>query len=315
MKQYSRPAMNSLLAVVLVSLTLGVSMCGNSEKTRNTDLALLLEQAPAGWRFTGQVERYDRETIFEYIDGAGEVYRQYSFRECIVRRLSCRGEPDITVEIFDMGSSADAYGIFSHIREAPEAGFGQGSQYAGSVLYFWQSRYLVSIYPKEQTDETRTATAQLANSISAAISDTGAPPQLLKALPTDSLMIESIRYFHHHVLLNYHYYFAAENILNLNEQTKAVLATYEPVETYLLLVRYPSSELAKTAAASFVKAYLPEADEPGPVQTENQKWTAIETINNTLIVVFDAPTGDEATTLITLVKARLAQSATQKGQK
>jgi len=52
------------------------------------------------------------------------------------------GEPQITVELFDMGTPDDAYGVFSYGREQEETGIGGGYELRSSVLSFWQNRVL-----------------------------------------------------------------------------------------------------------------------------------------------------------------------------
>ena len=66
------------------------------------------------WARQDAPERYDRETIFDYIDGAGEVYRSYGFSNVFIARYARAGTPEISLELFDMGTSEDAYGVFSY---------------------------------------------------------------------------------------------------------------------------------------------------------------------------------------------------------
>jgi hypothetical protein len=47
------------------------------------------------------------------MDGAAELYRSYAFKRLMVRRYMKTDHPAIMVELFDMDSSDDAFGIFS----------------------------------------------------------------------------------------------------------------------------------------------------------------------------------------------------------
>ena len=38
-----------------------------------------------GWRPRGKDNTFDRETVFRYMNGAGETYRAFAFRELTVR--------------------------------------------------------------------------------------------------------------------------------------------------------------------------------------------------------------------------------------
>jgi len=267
-----------------------------------------------GWKAQGEVEVYDRETIFDYIDGAGEVYRLYSFRKVVVRRLVKVDQPTIFVEIFDMGSSADAFGVFSHSREGEDLGIGEGSEQRGGLLCFWKGSFFVCIYSERETAETEETVPALAKGIAQRIKGEGGRPGLLEYLPPDGLQRLSIRYFHLYGSLNYHYYLADQNILKLSEQTEAVFARYQPGRTYLLLIQYQSSEEAAEALASFVSLYIPEAKESGIAEVQEGRWVKAILEGVFVAVVFDAPTAASAEALMGAVRAKLGRS-NSKGKK
>lgn len=264
-----------------------------------------------GWIAQGEVDTYDRETIFDYIDGAGEVYLMYDFRKVMVFRFAKADQPNILVELFDMGSPQDAYGVFSHARESEDHGIGQESEYRGGLLCFWKSKFFVCISSERETPEAKKAVQDLAGNIAEKIKTTGARPELLDYLPSEGLESNTVRYFHKHTTLNYHYYTAGENILNLGPQTEAALATYQPGETYLLCVRYPDQEQAKEALNSFLTAYIPEAEESGSAEIEDGKWVAAKQERAFVIVVFDAPTEAYAQDLMKAVEDRLFELASE----
>lgn len=258
-----------------------------------------------GWKAQGEVEVYDRETIFDYIDGAGEIYRSYGFRELAVVRVSKAGQPDIIIELFDMGTPEDAYGVFTHSGGGKEVGMGQGSDYRKGLLCFWKSNFFVCLQTEQETPESKEVLFDLARKIDGNITTTGAKPELLSCLPDEGRQRQSIRYFHIHSSLNYHYFLSDQNILKLDRRTEAVLARYTPDQCYLLCVRYRSSELAKEAFDSFVNAYIPEAKESGIAQIDNGKWVAAEREREFIVVVFDAPTSSFAQDLLRAVRSRL----------
>lgn len=265
-----------------------------------------------GWKAQGEVEIYDRETIFDYIDGAGEIYLLYGFRKVMVFHLTKVDQPPITVEIFDMGSSDDAFGVFSHAREGEEIGIGQGSEYRGGVLCFWKGDFFVCILSERETPEAKEAVFDLAQKIAENIKVTGTKPQLLGYLPTEGLLERSVRYFHLHTSLNYHYFVASQNILKLNQKTEAVLARYQPSQSYLLFIRYQNQKQAKEALNSFLSAYIPEAKESGIAQIENDNWVAAKLEGVFVVVVFDATTEASAQALLESVSNKLSESASSK---
>ena len=260
-----------------------------------------------GWKAQDEVETYDRETIFDYIDGAGEVYLMYDFQKVIVCHFTKTEQPNILLELFDMGSSQDAYGIFSHAREGEDQGIGQGSEYRGGLLCFWKSKFFVCVLSERETQEAKKAVEDVARNIAEKIDVTGTEPAMLGYLPTEGLESNTVRYFHKHTTLNYHYYIASRNILNLGPHAEAVLATYQPSGTYLLCVRYPDCEQAEEAFDSFLTAYIPEARESGSAEIEDGKWVAAEQDQAFVMVVFDSPTHAYAQALMRAVEDRISK--------
>jgi len=261
-----------------------------------------------GWKAQGDVEIYDRETIFDYIDGAGEIYLLYGFQKVMVFRLIKAGEPTIVVELFDMGSPEDAFGVFSHAREGEEQGIGQGSEYRGGLMCFWKANFFACIFSEGETIDTKKAVFDLAQKIAENIKVTGAKPKLLDFLPAEGLLDKSVRYFHLHTSLNYHYFVASQNVLKLNLQTEAVLARYQPGGSYLLCVRYQNRKEAEEAFNNFLSAYIPEEKESSIAQIENGKWVSAKIEGVFVVVVFDAPTKDHAQALIKATEDELLES-------
>lgn len=251
----------------------------------------LLPHEVYGWEAKGKDELYDPQTIFDYIDGAGEVYRSYNFTLLLARRYSKENQPDIVGDVFEMSSSQDAYGVFTHDLEGEDAGIGRGSTYKGGLLSFWKDRFFVSLYAEEETEETRKALYLLGEKVASSIRSEGQMPDIVALLPRDDLVEKSVHYFHNHLILNYHFYVSDENILLLDQETEAVLGTYREKneKSHLLVVRYLEEAKASQAFRSFTSAYMPDAKEAGLVQTEDMKWTASQVKRNFVIVVFNAP--------------------------
>jgi hypothetical protein len=304
---------DSIIVSFLVSTcTAALLTCASTSRDEEEiNMRKLVPEEIHGWKVQGEIETYDRETIFDYIDGAGEIYLMYDFRRVVVFHLTRASQPQITIEVFDMGSSGDAFGIFSHAREGEEEGIGQGSEYRGGVLCFWKGKFFVCVFSEGETPEAEKAVAELAARIAEKITITGARPELIDHLPDQGLVENSVRYFHKHTSLNYHYFVASENILKLGMHTQAVMARYEPASSYLLCVSYPDQEQAGEAFGSFVSSYIPEAAESGAALMDDGKWTAVKQQGPFVIVVFDAPTKAEAQNLIKIAQGRLPESISE----
>lgn len=278
------PALAS--AALMVALVTG---CGKKQEREAAVMDRMAPQEIDGWKMAGEPETFDGQNIFDYIDGAGEVYLAYNMAEATVFHYSKPDFPDVTAEVFDMGSDEDAYGVFTHAREEETPGIGQGYEYRGGVLFFWKGKYYVSAVTDKETPESKEAVFALAKDIASRISDMGSIPKLVDVLPKDSLIPFSVRYFHVNSILSYHYYMSEDNVLKLNKATRAVLAQYEPDSTYLLCIEYPDDAAATDASVNFTTHYLPEAKETGSAQTAEGKWTEIQVEGKYVVVVMDAP--------------------------
>jgi len=293
-------------ALLVIFSMMTMFMCGEGEEEDTTVIRQIsVPKQINGYVLHDTIETYNSETIFDYINGAGEVYRAYNFREVIIYRFTKAGEPVITVEIFDMGSDKDAYGVFSYSREEEKTGIGLGYEYRGNLLCFWQANFYVCVMAEKGTAETKKAIPLLAETIASGLPSSGNKPKFIEFLPTEKLIEQSIRYFHTHPCLNYHYFLAEQNILNLNLKTDAILAEYEPGLVYLLAVKYNSEQLADDAYRSFVENYAPEMEISGVVEIEQGKWLAMAHEQSYVIIAFDATDGEYANELVIGFKNKL----------
>lgn len=276
---------------------------------RKAEMKRLLPLKVEDYKADGKDEFYDRNTAFRYMDGAAELYRSYAFKLLLVRRYLKAGHPSLLVELFDMGSSEDAFGIFSYQIEEEEVGIGQGSDYGGGLLRFWKGNYFANVFAERETPATRKDILTLGEAIAKNIKKEGSKPKLIQFLPEEGLSQGTIHYFHLHQVLNHHYFISHENILNLGARTNAILATYpspgEKGKTFLLLIQYPDQKQAEKAFQSFLKAYMPEAPSSKTVKTENGKWTSAKIHRQYILVVFDAPSVEKTEQLIEAVVKKL----------
>lgn len=264
-----------------------------------------------GWKWDGKIRNFNSRTLFDYMNGAAELYLAYGVQSLDVYQLEKPGQPLLTMEIYMMGSSADAYGVFFFEKQDEDAGIGQGSEFGGGMLRFWKGPYFVSIYGEGEGPELEAAIIHLGKEVAQSIPQSGPPPPLIHTLPDAKLGLisNSIRYLRSHVLLNQRYFIANQNILHLSPQTEAVIAQYlrGSQKIHLLLIHYSAEKQAETALQSFKKAYMPEAGEKGFLQTEDRKWTAARRHREFILAVFGAPALADADELIEAAEAKLRE--------
>jgi hypothetical protein len=295
-------------SLLLIGLLTGAVTAGGEEKGKmNPEISLPSESS--GWNWDGNEEQHTSKTLFGYMDGAAELYLAYGFQGLKVRRFERKGQSPITVELYEMASSADAYGVFSFERQDEPAGIGQGSEFGGGMLRFWKGRYFASIYAEGEGEEVEAALIKIGRAVADAVPETGPEPELTVFIPGKDLGLvdRSIRFFRSHVLLNQRFFIAHQNILNLSRETEALLAQYlrDGQKVHLLLIRYSDSKAAGEAYQSFMKAYLPDAGGKDRARTEDRKWTLGRQAGEWVLVVFGAPAEADAESLVRTTEEKL----------
>jgi len=280
---------------------------GEEKGKMNPEISL--PSGGAGWKWDEKEMKYNSKTVFGYMDGAAELYLAYGFQNLTVRRFEKLNQPPITVELYEMASSEDAFGVFSFERQDEDAGIGQGSEFGGGLLRFWKGKYFVSIYADGEGAEVEPAILKLGSETTNAIPSTGPEPKLVGMIPGKEfgLVDKSVRFLRSHILLNQRFFIARQNILNLNRKTEALLAQYlrDKQKVQFLFIRYPNLREAGEAYQSFMKIYLHDAGGKDRSKTEDQKWTVARQRKESILIVFGASTEADAEALLKAAEERL----------
>ncbi|MDD4192642.1 MAG: hypothetical protein PHI28_15010 [Mangrovibacterium sp.] len=268
-----------------------------------TDLSGFLPERSNEWSMESD-QYFNTENLYDYIDGAAELYLSYGFKKVISRRYACPDEMDIVVEIFDMNGARDAFGVFSNMREKNQHEFGQGSQQIEGSLIFWKDHYFVSLTTHKNTEKSLAAIKKIAGYIDHAIGSEGQIPGIVDLLPQRDLVPEGYCYFHHYIWINSYYYIANYNILNVDDHTDAVIAKYGSSDkrTYLLLVQYPDKKAAQAACDKFVSEFSPELKTTDAVKLKDNGWHTVMLEGTLFASVFNAPDKEEAIQLLKELK-------------
>ncbi|MGM0530096.1 MAG: DUF6599 family protein [Bacteroidota bacterium] len=240
------------------------------------------------------------EELYDYINGGAELYLNYGFRKLAQRIYKFGEENEIKAEIFDLSAPKNAYGVFSYSKDTANMEIGQGGQYLGGSLIFWQDRYFVSIYAKKETDEIREEILHMGRKISDAIGTTAELPAVFKVIPERSLVKGSTFFFYHHAWQNKFRYISNENIFNIDDHVNALLNQYGGPQNryYLLIVEYPDRKQARKACKKGRKKFSKIIKRKRVGQDEDGLWMGCDTEDQLLMFVIDAPSKEEATYLL-----------------
>ncbi len=282
----------------------------NDKKNDAATLTTLMDRLPLeveGWKRSERIDIYNPDNLYEYINGGAELYISYQFRHVAARTYRRENQPEIKVDVFDMGEAWGAFGVFAQSRETVDdfVGLGIESEYAAGLLTFWKDRYYVSILAYPENAQRKGLVKTLAGHLARAIPGKGAKPAIVDRLPVKGMVPESLRYFRHHMWVNSEFFIAEQDILMIRDGAEAVLARYDTgapdkKKSVLLVVNYPTEQRARDAAASFRKYYLDNSPE-GIKQLENKRWTGFRLDGKTLVLLFNAHRKQVLEALLALV--------------
>jgi hypothetical protein len=266
-----------------------------------------LPETVDAWRRPEAPRRIEAAGIFEYMDGAGELYLAYRFDHLDVVEYASPADGEILVELYWMRTSDDAYGLLSGdwggepvvLKEAVPPG-GPRALYGAGLLRIWSGDLYARVMAARESEASRAAVLAIGRAIAAGRADPP-PPRLVTHLQQTAgplkLRPDSVCFLRSHLVLNSVYFVSQRDILNLGPAVDAVTARYGKAR--LLLVCYPHAGAARAALERFRAVYLPEAGkgDTGAARIEDG-WAGFRLSGRGLSVVFEAADREAATSLI-----------------
>ncbi len=219
--------------------------------------AHLPDRAPGGWQAVGTTEEYTSVNLFEYMNGGAAFYLGYAFGGCAVRRYESAGQK-VTVELYDMGSPADAYGVFHWDLAAERPPVGEGACYEAGLLKLWTGRFFLRLLAEREQGGTLTGLTSLARAVTASLPGGAGRPSVVRRAEDAGLTADSLRYFHRLETLNAIGYYESWQHLNLAAETEAVWGEL-PGGGEVLAIWYPTAEAARRAGSAVAEALARES--------------------------------------------------------
>jgi hypothetical protein len=201
-----------------------------------------------------------KDKLFEYINGGAEVYLSYSFIQVSTATYIKKDtDNSVKVNIWEFGSSDDAYGVFVKDRAGDGINIGNEASLFDNYLWVWKDRYFMSFEPYSGSispDDVAFIGTSIVDNIP---SGEASLPAILGYLPEDGYVQGSSRYFHKKIILDNLYIsdrFIDKNVFNLSGQTDAVVADYKSAKSRspfkMLIVKYSKKQVAVESFNNFV---------------------------------------------------------------
>jgi hypothetical protein len=201
---------------------------------------LLPENKSSGdWLVVGQTEHYQSDELYFLINGGADLYLEYGFKEVVAQSYQNNANEKISVEIYDMGSSDAAFGIYSLSKssQGETANLGDFSVKTLNSLLFTSGSYLVLMRSTTASTLVSEGFCLLAESILRKNPAERNTPALVESL---KLNADDVRYLRGPIGLSSVYYFDAANLFQVEEAL-----AYQQGDTTLLYFAY--KEVQKTA--------------------------------------------------------------------
>jgi len=197
----------------------------------------------------GRSQVYTGQKLFDYMNGGAELFYEYGFEQaCVQRYQSPPGE--VTVEIYQMDRSVNAYGIYTFDTQGEHPPIGQDAAYERGLLTFWKGKYFVRVF--SENEDLKETLLILGRGIAQKIPQEGERPDILASLPSRGVVENFPLYFRGMIALNNFYFLSHQDVLSLGEGTEGITFQYKPEAQPLrvIIARYPNSSKAEEAFQS-----------------------------------------------------------------
>ena len=270
------------------------------------------------WTLSETVRHINADNIFEYMNGAGELYLGYGFDHLDVWEYGSGQDNTILVEIYFMNTSDDAFGLLSLdwsgepvlIDKTQHKGaFPSRALYGGGLLRLWADTVYARVLTFRETESSKAAVISIGRHISKDRELTP-EPALMHGFPESvpgnwKLRRDRMGYFRSHLVLNSLYYLSHQNIFDLGPTVEAVTAPFErtpgqgdKVRIQALMINYATARQALGGLERFHDAYLDDFHNEN-LSKENRGqmqyfriedgWLAYVLNDTCLTVVFECP--------------------------
>jgi len=181
--------------VVLMALVIGLAGCGKDDKperSKETPTPMVEPTASSGLSRVSDVQRFDADSLWQYIDGEAEIYLSYGFVELTTSEYK-DGDVEVIADCYRFDTPEHAYGLYSVMRpDGPElAPFGVQGYFTGVTLEFVKGDQVVSLTAFEESPATTAALFALARQFDSLTEGTTTKPLLFGLFPTDSSVLHS----------------------------------------------------------------------------------------------------------------------------
>ncbi len=257
--------------VIFVSVMLVMVVCGPVRAAGLSIRDVLPQKSFAeGWVIDGKVSLFDKDNLFDHIDGEAELYFPYGFEALASAVYANKKDPDLSVvaDVYKMASPLDAFGIYSNYRKANNSWVKIGAEgfISASQAMFYQDRYFVRLQAAGTTNLPTDIFLACARAISGNLPADFSPPKELDVMKIKALVPKSERYI-------------AQSLLGYIFFRRGIIADAVVQDDKMqIFAIHEDSPAAARATFSEYCSYL-QAEERSPAMTENKTYLQVTAVD------------------------------------
>lgn len=185
------------LGVATIALALG-GPASRQAPSASPSVTALVPAVVEGWTIAEGPLTFRPDTLYEYLDGGAPRYLDYGFREVVHVRYALGGDPQaaVTLDVFDMGSTLGAFGIYSSARPrgvGPRPWGAEGYR-SETVAAAWKGPVYVHVEASDERPALVGMTERLVAGVAERAPGETAAPAILRPLPPAGRVPRSERY-------------------------------------------------------------------------------------------------------------------------
>jgi hypothetical protein len=202
-----------------------------------------------GWKQSGEIQTFTPQTLYEYINGAADLYLSYDFQELKVAEYLNENKGSVIIDVYRHKTPTYAFGIYSQER-LPNASFidvGVQGYMEEEFLNFIEGPYYVKITGYKIESRGQEVLISFAKKVSESLEKKGTLPALLKSFPPDGKVKRSEK-------------FIAKNFLGYSFLHSAFIADYKlsGVEFKLFVIEGAD----KSECEDMIRKYVQQTSNP-----------------------------------------------------
>ena len=203
----------------------------NLQTTVSPDQLIPSNGKLSGWVQSRAPSTYEGKTLYRDRATSPDLYHAYGFErqaEVEYETPQFGSRPLILLEVFDMGTPENAFGIYN-FHTYPQMKFewvGSKAMLSGNYLRFSKGKYFIEIEGYEIATGIREAMIALAKIITAQIKDPPPKPQTLVLLPSSNKVSGSVKLFRSNWVLRQIYSTLPVNVPQLTDTPLGISARY-----------------------------------------------------------------------------------------